>query len=193
MDFKWLGSFIVDHSNHYYIPIAFFYIPQVRTKVRLQKVLFDRSYSLPSITFEKTRIPNNLEMRKYTAPAPLAGETSQHFAMVYIGGVHAEIPILMTWQHPTHTWMVLLTCWSKFSARNDWSEVLPTVGWWHVISMEFLQLFLRRGKPVVAAFFLNAVFIFKDPAFWQWQKRYNNIISTNLWSRTHWQYLKFKA
>ena len=128
MVIKWPGSFIVDHSNHYnYVPIAFFYIPPVRTRVRLEKVLSDRSYSFSSITFENTRIPNNLEMRKYTAPAPLAGETSQHFAMVYIWGVHAEIPILMTWQQPTHTWKVLLNCWSKFSARNDWSEVLPTV------------------------------------------------------------------
>ena len=102
MGFKWAGSFIVDHSNHYnYVPIAFFYIPQVRTRVSLEKVLSDRSYRFSSITFEKTRIPNNLEMWKYTAPAPRAGETSQHFSMVYIWGVHAEIAVLMTWHHPT--------------------------------------------------------------------------------------------
>ena len=51
-------------------PYCFFYIPQVRTRVRLEKVLSDRSYSFSSITFEKTRIPNNLEMRKYVAPTP---------------------------------------------------------------------------------------------------------------------------
>ena len=33
MAFKWLGSFIVDHSNHGdYIPIAFFIIPSSQDK-----------------------------------------------------------------------------------------------------------------------------------------------------------------
>ena len=77
MAFKWLGSVFVDHSNHGdYIPVAFFYLSQVRARVGLENVLSDSSYSLSSITFEKTRIPNNLEMQKYTAPAPLARETN---------------------------------------------------------------------------------------------------------------------
>ena len=40
----------------------------------------------------------------------------------------------------------------NFPSANDQSETLPRSGYWHLISMKFLQSFLRRhftGKPVV--------------------------------------------
>ena len=40
----------------------------------------------------------------------------------------------------------------NFSSAHDQSEALPRSGYWHLISMKFLQSFLRRhftGKPVV--------------------------------------------
>ena len=40
----------------------------------------------------------------------------------------------------------------NFPSANDQSETLPRSGYWHLTSMKFLQLFLRRhftGKPVV--------------------------------------------
>lgn len=148
MVIKWPRSFIVDHSNHYnYVPIAFFYIPPVRKRVRLEKVLSDRSYSFSSITFEKTRIPNNLAMWKYTAPAPRAGETSQHFSMVCIWGVHAEIPVLMTWHHPQRAHLDSASDLLKQIFSAEWLiRGTPTVGWWDIISREFLHLFLRWGN-----------------------------------------------
>ena len=144
MAFKWPGSFIVDHSNHYnYVPIAFFYIPQVRTRVSLEKVLCDRSYSFSSITFEKTRIPNNLEMWKYTAPAPWAEETSQHFSMECT----QKFPY---WWHDTTPQRANLDIASDLLKQIFSVEWLirgtPTVGWWDIISREFLHLFLRWGN-----------------------------------------------
>ena len=64
----------------------------------------------------------------------------------------AEIPYW--WHITTQIWVVLLIGRIKFPMRHDQSEALPRSGQWHIISMEFLCLFLRRplvGKPVVAA------------------------------------------
>ena len=74
----------------------------------------------------------------------ISWENSRHFAM----------PTQAYWWHvTTQIWVVLLIGWSKFSTRYDQLETLPSSGWWHVISMEFLNSFLRRffsGKRVVA-------------------------------------------
>ena len=54
----------------------------------------------------------------------------------------------------TQIWVVLLIGWIKFPTRYDLSESLPSSGWWHVVTMEFLNSFFRRffaGKPVVAS------------------------------------------
>ena len=43
-------------------------------------------------------------------------------------------------------------CNHDFLSAHDQSEALPRTGYWHLISMKFLQSFLRRhftGKPVV--------------------------------------------
>ena len=64
----------------------------------------------------------------------------------------AEFPYW--WHVTTRIWVVLPISWSKFPTRYDQLEALPSSGWWHVISMEFLNSFLRlffTGKPVVAS------------------------------------------
>ena len=57
--------------------------------------------------------------------------------------------------HTTHIWIVLLIGGSKSPTRHNQSEALTRSGKRHVISMDFLRLFLRlrghfAGKPVVA-------------------------------------------
>ena len=51
-------------------------------------------------------------------------------------------------------WKELLIGWSKFSSWDNQSEALRLPGWWCIISMEFLHLFLRHHfvrKPVAAS------------------------------------------
>ena len=51
-------------------------------------------------------------------------------------------------------WKELLIGWSKFSSWDNQSEALHLSGWWCIISMEFLHLFLRHHfvrKPVAAS------------------------------------------
>ena len=57
------------------------------------------------------------------------------------------------WRVTNQIWVVLLIGWIKFPTWHGQSEALPRSGERHIISMEFLRLFLRRhlaGKPVVA-------------------------------------------
>lgn len=54
----------------------------------------------------------------------------------------------------TQIWKELLIGWSKFSSWDNQSEALHLSGWWCIISMEFLYLFLRHHfvrKPVAAS------------------------------------------
>ena len=54
----------------------------------------------------------------------------------------------------TQIWKELLIGWSKFSSWDNQSEALRLSGWWCIISMEFLHLFLRHHfvrKPVAAS------------------------------------------
>ena len=85
----------------------------------------------------------------------VAWENGRHFSTPplvslrnYIWATHAEIPYW--WCITDQIWIVLLMGW-KICFKQ--SEALPRSGYWWVISMEFLCLFLRRhfvGKPVVA-------------------------------------------
>ena len=89
----------------------------------------------------------------------LAWENSFHFAtlpLIYqrndVWETSAEIP---HWRRvTTQIWVVFLIGRAAWKICFNQSEALPRSGWWRVISMEFLRLFLRRhfaGKSVVAS------------------------------------------
>ena len=96
----------------------------------------------------------------------VAWENGRHFSTTplvslrnYIWATHAEIPYW--WCITDQIWVVLLMGW-KICFNQ--SEALPRSGYWWVISMEFLCLFLRRhfvGKPVVASWNVGC-------SLWQW-------------------------
>ena len=84
-------------------------------------------------------------------------------------------------------WVVLLIGWSKFPTRYEQLEALPSSGWWHVISMEFLNSFFRRffaEKPVVASW--NVGCFLKQASVPNWNqssilKNYETWIKGNLY------------
>ena len=96
----------------------------------------------------------------------VAWENGRHFSTPplislrnYIWATHAEIPYW--WCITDQIWVVLLMGW-KICFNQ--SEALPRSGYWWVISMEFLCLFLRRhfmGKPVVVSWNVGC-------SLWQW-------------------------
>ena len=83
----------------------------------------------------------------------LAWEISLHFATVPLvsprnddWGTTSEIPYW--WRVTTQIWVVLLIGRAAKEICLNQSEVLSRSGLWHVISMEFLQAFLRRHFAV---------------------------------------------
>lgn len=148
MAFKWPGSFIVDHSNHYnYVPIAFFYIPQVRTRVSLEKVLSDRSYSFSSITLKRLEYLTIWRCENIQHPLLKLEKPANIFQWFTTEECTQKFPY---WWHDTTPQRAHLDSASDLLTQIFSVEWLirgtPTVGWWDIISREFLHLFLRRGN-----------------------------------------------
>ena len=79
----------------------------------------------------------------------LVWENSRHLAMLPLVSppndvweTSAEIPYW--WRVTTQIWVVLLIGRAAWEFYFNQSEALPRSGWWRVISMQFLRLFLRR-------------------------------------------------
>ena len=89
----------------------------------------------------------------------LAWESSRHLATSHLVSpqndvweTSAEIPYW--WRVTSQIWVVLLIGRATWEIYFNQSEALPRSGWWLVISMEFLHLFLRHhlaGKPGVVS------------------------------------------
>ena len=84
------------------------------------------------------------------------------------------------WRVTTQIWVVLLRDWSKI-LFNQWEE-LPRSGWWHVISMEFLQSFARHRLSLHQAvnFTLHLIKVGKLKQFKKVSSDLKTILKTDL-------------